>query len=166
MKKAIILLPFIIILIASCTVKQQKPAAKVASKINPTIWSEVKDSILFQLSVDKTAIVIGDTIHTRFVMKNVSGSERSLLFSSTKYVDFFVADERTLVWVAFKGKGFLQVIKEVPLASGDSLFFEFNWAGESMTGGHPILGEYYIFAEAYLVSGLIRTGRIPVYIID
>jgi len=166
MKKSTLLLTFFAILLVSCTANQQKPATKASNKVNPTSWSEVKDSILFQLSVDKTAIVIGDTIHTRFVIKNVSKSKRSLLFSSTKYVDFFVADERTLVWVAFKGKGFLQVIKEVPLAPGDSLLFEFNWAGERMTGGHPILGEYHIFAEAYLVSGLIRTGRIPAYIID
>ena len=96
------------------------------------------DNIEYYMATDQDTYVVGDSVHMKYQISNLSSSPITLCFGSAQIYDFFVTQESTEIWYWSFGKAFPDIIWDMTINPGDSTTAFYSW-NMSDNSGNPIL---------------------------
>ncbi|BCM92252.1 hypothetical protein IAD21_04131 [Abditibacteriota bacterium] len=97
---------------------------------DPVELEVVAAPVKFEATVDKTELAVGETLHVKMTVTNTTEEAQTLHFGSGQSFDVFISNEAgKQVWSWGANKRFIQSVRDVPLAVGESKTFDATWDG-------------------------------------
>ncbi len=108
--------------------------------------------VKFEATLDKTELKVGESVGVKMTATNTTKETQTLHFGSGQSFDVFVNNEAgQQVWSWGANKRFIQSIRDVPLAPGESKTFEATWDG-------TIFPDFKKEAGTYTIQAVLTTN--------
>ena len=118
-----------------------------AIEAEPVELEVVAAPVKFEATVDKTELKVGETVNVKMTVTNTTADAQTLHFGSGQSFDVLVSNaEGQQVWSWGANKRFIQVLRDVPLAAGESKTFDAQWDGLTFPDFKKAAGTYSIQA--------------------
>lgn len=119
-------------------------AAVLAGATPPAVERSV-GALRLQVTVGKDTFARGEPVSIFLRVVNTAASAVALIFPSSQQFDLIVRQRGALIWQWSHDKAFLQVIREVSLAPGETLTFSGTWDQRDLQGRQVDPGTYDVY---------------------
>jgi hypothetical protein len=115
-------------------------------------------AVVVLMASDRTSYQAGETVTFTLAVDNPGNAETTLTFSSGQTYDVVVMAGDVEVWRSSNGRGFIQVIREIPFQPGVSLVGRETWDWRDNAGAPLPAGTYRAIAS--LATSPPQTGNV------
>ncbi len=105
---------------------------------------KIKDSF----SQESSVFLVGDEVHLQIQVENRSNSSVTYEYTRPGY-DFTLFKGEEVIWSAFHGEFFPQVMTSGVIGANSTITFEAVWRGETNSGDPVAIGQYEV--EPYIL---------------
>ncbi|MDR7483581.1 MAG: BsuPI-related putative proteinase inhibitor [Armatimonadota bacterium] len=119
--------------------------AVVLTSAAPPAAERTVGDLRLQVTVGKDAFARGEPVSIFLRVVNSAASPVAVTFPSSQQFDLIVRQRGALIWQWSHDKAFLQVIREVPLAPGETRTFSGTWDQRDLQGRQVDPGTYDVY---------------------
>lgn len=129
-----------------------------------TSTTKPKSALVFSASTNKKVYKPGEPILVTMRVRNVSRSQQVLNFSSGRSFDIAVSPQNGSepIWQWSWGRMFAQMMRDVPLAAGESQVFTATWNRSGSDGKIVAPGKYQVAARLTTMGAGVKATPITV----